>query len=152
MTNDLLALTESNRKHFKHAFILLPWFLKNCDTSLRTDKYLAEAAGFPRPYVERQVVGGFCLTYHSSRPETLAAIDSRDWDFIVLQEYSYGPTHYGDEPRTPASFMNAVRTLNARIQQNNAANGWDTRVVLYETWAREPGANPAGRPQPRRPR
>ncbi len=101
---------------------------------------LAEAAGFPRPYTQMELAGGKTLTDHCSRQETLDAIDSRGWHYIVLQEYDYGPTHYGTWPRTVEAFMEASRTLNTRIQNNNTANGWSTQVVFYETWAREPGA------------
>jgi hypothetical protein len=101
---------------------------------------LAQGAGFLVPRTQMEVWGGLTLTDHCSRQETLDAIDSRDWDYIILQEYDYGPTHYGTWPRTVEAFMEASRTLNARIQGNNAANGWSTQVVFFETWAREPGA------------
>lgn len=102
---------------------------------------LAESVGFARPFVNAQVEGGITLTGHTVRPETLGMMGSRNWDYIVLQEDDIGPTRHGSYPRRIEDFMNASRTLNTRVQNNNASFGWSTQVVFLETWAREPGAN-----------
>ncbi len=105
---------------------------------------LATDAGWATPNVQYVAPGGQSLGFHLTNPDTLNAIDAGNWDFVVLQEFSTGPT---DNAGDPAAFKSNATALYDRVKLGSP----DAQVVLYETWAREanhslyPGtfANPA---------
>jgi len=88
-------------------------------------KKLADEGGFANINVTIEAVGGQTLAYHLANR---AAVLSRAWDVVVLQEYSTRPLSIGDIP----AFRAAVRDITALLRTYNPA----VRVVLYETWAR----------------
>ena len=90
---------------------------------------IAVDAGKAKPEVQLEAVGGKSLGFHSSRKETLEAIDSGSWDFVVLQEYSVNPT---DNIGNPDVFKADATKLYDRIKQHSPK----AKVVMYETWAR----------------
>ncbi len=90
---------------------------------------IALSAGWPKPNVTNVSVGGQTLSYHSTSPDTLAAIDQGGWDFVVLQEYSTKAT---DNAGDPAGFKADATFLYNRVKASSP-QAW---IVLYETWAR----------------
>jgi len=76
--------------------------------------------------------GGKGLDYHLVQPATEAALSSKTWTWVVLQDYSIRPTHMGNV----AQFLHDGETFSERIAQKSPAAG----ILLYETWARPPGA------------
>ncbi len=77
--------------------------------------------------------GGASFATHTGNSATTDAINSRQWDFVILQNQSQRP---GFKPAdvTSGSLPNAVTLANA-ILTNNAA----TQIVYYVTWGRENG-------------
>jgi hypothetical protein len=75
-------------------------------------------------------VGGKSLAWHVRQPETLAAIASRSWDIIVLQDHSLVPSLPPEELLEKA--LPALHELAELIRNNSPT----TRIVLYETWGR----------------
>ncbi len=69
---------------------------------------------------------------HSSNPTSLNLINSRSWDFVILQEEAATPTI----PFAKNNFMlPGANTLSAVIQANDPA----TTVLMFETWASDVG-------------
>lgn len=60
---------------------------------------------------------------------TQAALQSERWDYLVLQEMSYGPI------TSPKSLSNSVRLLCEQSRQNGAV------PLLYATWAYQKGGD-----------
>lgn len=92
---------------------------------------LAVAAGWPEPEVEMSAVGGYTLSRHRELESTLAGIEVEGWDFVVLQEYSTGPT---DNAGNPTVFKLDATWFYDQFKINSP----EAMVVLYETWARHP--------------
>jgi hypothetical protein len=82
--------------------------------------------------------GGKDWSYHLAQPATAAALASKTWTWVVLQDYSTRPTHMGDI----AQFMKDGETFSDRIAKTSPAAG----ILLYETWARPPGSFYVGDP------
>jgi len=76
--------------------------------------------------------GGKGWDYHLAQPATEKALASKVWNWVVLQDYSARPTSAGNIPQ----FMQDGETFSQRIAVNSPKAG----IVLYETWARPPGA------------
>jgi len=74
---------------------------------------------------------GVTFGYHLAQPATAAALASKAWTWVVLQDYSTEPTRMGSVPQ----FMRDGVTFSARIARHSPHAG----IVLYETWARPPG-------------
>jgi hypothetical protein len=91
---------------------------------------LATDAGWATPNVQYVAPGGQSLGFHLTNPATLNAIDAGSWDFVVLQEFSTGPT---DSAGDPAAFKSNATALYDRVKLGSP----DAQVVLFETWARE---------------
>jgi hypothetical protein len=81
--------------------------------------------------VESFTAPGVDFGYHLARPATAAALASKAWTWVVLQDYSTQPTRMGNL----AKFMQDGVTFSNRIAQLSPRAG----IVLYETWARPPG-------------
>jgi len=76
--------------------------------------------------------GGKDWSYHLAQPVTAQALKSKVWTWVVLQDYSWRPTHAGNIPE----FLRDGETFSDRIAQNSPHAG----ILLYETWTRPPGA------------
>lgn len=102
-------------------------FIGNSFTSFHNlPKMVTELAkaGKQRPLNFVQVTPGGCtLEKHWKDGNALAAIQSRKWDFVVLQEQSQGPLLNKD------SMFDYGKKLNAEIEKNAA------KTILYMTWA-----------------
>jgi hypothetical protein len=75
--------------------------------------------------------GGKDWSYHLAQPATAAALDSKTWSWVVLQDFSTRPTQVGDV----AQFMQDGETFSGRIAVKSPGAG----ILLYETWARPAG-------------
>ena len=62
---------------------------------------IAVSAKHKEPFVFNAAVNGQSLQFHREHKPTLDAIDSGNWDYVVLQEYSTNPT---DNIGNPAQF------------------------------------------------
>lgn len=76
-------------------------------------------------------VSGKDWGFHLSNKETLQAVKSKRWDKVVLQDFSTRPTHIGDKK----AFFKDGAALSKLIWDNSP----QATVVLYRTWARQPG-------------
>jgi hypothetical protein len=74
---------------------------------------------------------GVTFGYHLAQPATAAALASKVWTWVVLQDYSTEPTRMGDV----SQFIRNGVTFSERIARHSPQAG----IVLYETWARPPG-------------
>ena len=90
---------------------------------------LATTAGFPTPHVEASAYGGYTLAQHRKTSSTVNGVAKGNWDFVVLQEYSTGPT---DNAGNPAGFKQDALWFYDKTKEKSP-KGW---VSLYETWAR----------------
>lgn len=91
---------------------------------------LATDAGWATPNVQYVAPGGQTLGFHTTNPDTVNAIGLGGWDYVVLQEYSTGPT---DNAGNPAAFKSNATSLYDQVKLSSPS----ANVVLYETWARE---------------
>jgi hypothetical protein len=82
--------------------------------------------------------GGMSWAWHLDQPATAQALASRPWSWVVLQDFSTRPTHVGNIP----DFLHDGETFSDRI----AATSPHAGIILYETWARPPGAFYSGKP------
>ena len=69
--------------------------------------------------------------FHLGNPATLAAMQAKAWDAVVLQDYSAKPTHLGNREQFQRNGENLFDLITKRLPH--------ARVVLYETWARAEG-------------
>ncbi len=73
--------------------------------------------------------GGTTMHQHfDGKAGEIVAIQSRKWDYVVLQGYSLDATTAAPHP---GEFLEYGRKLADVIRKNNPA----TKIVLYETWA-----------------
>ncbi|MBK1833004.1 SGNH/GDSL hydrolase family protein [Roseibacillus ishigakijimensis] len=77
-----------------------------------------------------RAVGGKDWRFHLESEETRLLIASRQWDWVVLQNYSTKPTRVGDRE----AFFREGKELAALIWKTSPQAG----IVLYQTWARSP--------------
>lgn len=73
--------------------------------------------------------GGQGFAYHLSKPATDSALESKPWQWVVLQDQSLNPTHAGKD-----DFLKTGQELAERIANLSPKS----KVVLYETWAYSP--------------
>lgn len=80
-----------------------------------------------------QTPGGMTFQGHATNPATYTAINSSDWDFVVLQAQS-------QEPSFPDTQVN-TQTLPYAQQMADSiyANNFCTDPLMYMTWGRENG-------------
>jgi hypothetical protein len=91
-------------------------------------------AGKQRPlHYERETPGGCTLEKHWKDGKALAKIQSRKWDFVVLQDHSTAALLKKD------SLFNHGRKFDAEIKKRGS------KTILYMTWALQntPGDQPA---------
>src|SRR6201999_4349769 len=81
---------------------------------------------------ESVTAGGKDWAWHLAQPATDKALASKPWTWVVLQDYSTRPTHLGHV----AEFIRDGEAFSEKIAQNSP----HAAIVLYETWARPPGA------------
>ena len=70
--------------------------------------------------------------FHLSNSTTYSTLKLKNWDLVVLQDYSTISTHLGDR----SQFFYYGTALYHKIM----AESKKTRIVLYETWARGKGS------------
>lgn len=77
--------------------------------------------------IRQEAPGGYTLKQHSQRIETLNAIKSEKWDFVILQEQ-------GGIQALPKSIADTVIYRYAQILTNHIrTNRHDTKIILYMT-------------------
>lgn len=95
---------------------------------------VAIAAGQPAPNSVNRSSDGQSLQWHltnnTSAINTAIAAD-KNWDYVVLQDFSTMPTHVGNLAQHLSSSLGLYQAVAARSP--------DVTPVLYETWARGPG-------------
>ena len=86
-----------------------------------------------KPAIEfdMHIVGGRTLVEHWNDGVALQKINSRDWDFVVLQEQSATPYYPGLQP----NFYNGCRLFAKAIREQGAI------PIFYLTWPREVDPN-----------
>ena len=108
-------------------------FIGNSYTSVNdlpgTLAALAKAGGHPiQPGMAAP--GGWTLAQHLNSAETLTALDSSKWDFVVLQEQSQIPSV---EPTRTQEMYPAARALVQKIHLAGA------QPIFFLTWAHRDG-------------
>ncbi len=90
-------------------------------------------AGIPNINVSVLGAGGASLTNHLTND---GPVFDQPWDVVVLQDYSTRPSNFGGGNGIAAgnipAFRASVEALRNRILQANP----NTKIYLYETWAR----------------
>ncbi|MBL4584576.1 MAG: FG-GAP repeat protein [Pseudomonadales bacterium] len=77
--------------------------------------------------------GGYKFEDHAGNSATLTAINSQQWDFVILQNQSQVP---GWRPGAVTTHsLPHAQTLAQAIQANNP----DSEIIYYVTWGRESG-------------
>jgi PKD domain len=84
-------------------------------------------------FVDTYNPGGYTFQMHSTDPNTLAKINSRPWDFVVLQEQSQRPSF--PPAQVAMDVYPYARQLDSLILLNNPC----TETVFYMTWGRKYG-------------
>jgi hypothetical protein len=93
---------------------------------------VASSAGYSLNCVP-QVAPGATLAQHAQSAATYAAIQSKTWDYVVLQPQS-------QETTMPMSMFNTNTFPIAKLLIDSArASSGCSRPILYQTWAREFG-------------
>ena len=85
---------------------------------------LAESSG-KTLHVESVTQGGKGFEWHFNNQETLATIGRANWDLVVLQDYSLGPT------KNREKMFEYGTALGDEVQKCGA------EIVFYMTWARQ---------------
>jgi dienelactone hydrolase len=93
---------------------------------------LAEAGGQGSPIVEMQAAGGKDYRFHCTNAATQAALRSRVWTHVVLQNYSTEPTHFVDGAHSISNHLKYGEELYRRVLSNSP----QAQVILEETWSR----------------
>lgn len=75
-------------------------------------------------HYEFDFAGGMRLSEHATSEKTLNLIQSKKWDYVVLQGHSKEPLIWFDD------FYDAVKTLSEEIRKNGST------PLLFMTWAR----------------
>lgn len=83
--------------------------------------------------VEYVAPGGSNLNFHATSGETLSAIGSRDWDAVVLQNFSQSPSH--PLAQVEKQTLPDVQALADAVSANHP----DTALYFYVTWGRRDG-------------
>jgi hypothetical protein len=92
-------------------------------------------AGGNRVRVTTRAVGGWWMSDHAASADTVDAIESKEWDYVILQEQSIVPA---SEPERINSMNPSMRALNRSIQKSGAS------AVVYLTWGRAGGFSEVG--------
>ncbi len=89
-------------------------------------------AGGKTVYVESSTFGGYTLQMHSQNATTLQKINSRNWDFVVLQEQSQIPSFI---PEREYLMYPYARYLDSIIHSNYECS----KTIFFLTWAHKNG-------------
>ena len=84
-------------------------------------------------FVDTYNPGGYTFQMHSTDANTLAKINSRLWDFVILQEQSQRPSF--PPAQVAMDVYPYARQLDSLILLNNPC----TETVFYMTWGRKYG-------------
>ena len=84
-------------------------------------------------HVERVTEGGKSMDWHSKQEKTYAAIRSRKWDYVILQELSNTPAQ--PDTKTETISLPFFRQLSDSIRKNAEC----TQIMLYMTWGYKNG-------------
>jgi hypothetical protein len=106
---------------------------------------IAIAGGHGKPQVQKTTRGGTNLKWHYqkrlhtiSNPKSLGPVaDDFQWDFVVLQEFSTGPTDVKishKQSGLPDVFLSYSQKLVHAVANHSP----EVKCVLYMTWARHP--------------
>jgi hypothetical protein len=93
---------------------------------------LAQAGGHGDPTTVMRAVGGMDYKFHAIDPTTLATINSQDWDYVILQNYSTEPTHLVDGTHS----ISDHHFYGTSLYDSVIASSPGARVILFETWSR----------------
>ncbi|MCF7849452.1 MAG: hypothetical protein K9M45_11435 [Kiritimatiellales bacterium] len=85
---------------------------------------LARAGSEENVYSVRCTGPGVPLGWHCESPETLAMVEEREWDMVVLQDRSGAPLE------TPDEMVRSAEFLAGKVRAH-----CDARIFLYMTWA-----------------
>ena len=94
---------------------------------------VATGAGQESPHVTVHAPGGQTLAGAVTNAELLKILE-RQFDVIILQEQSQIPAKADVDLRVRRSFLDACQWFSGHVHQHCP----NTRVVLYQTWARHP--------------
>jgi hypothetical protein len=94
---------------------------------------VAAGAGLESPHVTVHAPGGQTLAGAATNAELLKILE-RQFDVIILQEQSQIPAKAEVDLRVRRSFLDACQWFSGHVHQHYP----NTRVVLYQTWARHP--------------
>ena len=94
---------------------------------------LATASAGDELIFDANIPGGTTLQQHSTNAQTLAKINSKPWDYVVLQEQSQLPSF--PDSQVENSVYPYAAALNNQILANNAC----TETLFYMTWGRKNG-------------
>lgn len=83
-------------------------------------------------YTDFSAIDSYTLEKHSKLQQTIDKINSRKWDFVVLQEQSQRPIM---DTSTKAKVVESIDKLMKMIYTNNSS----TQVLLFMTWGRKYG-------------
>jgi hypothetical protein len=83
--------------------------------------------------VESYAPGGANFEGHLRDPRVRRAIESKTWDFVVLQEQSQRPSF--DEPQVAQEVIAPGLELDKLVRASHEG----TRTAFYETWGRKDG-------------
>jgi PKD repeat protein len=126
----VLAFSTANAQQ-KHAL-----FLGNSYTGVNNLPLLIKsvAISFGDTLVtEANTPGGYQLVQHTTNATTLTKINSRNWDFVILQEQSQKPSF------SPAQVATDVYPYAYQLNNTIKANHSCTETVFYMTWGRKNG-------------
>jgi hypothetical protein len=128
----LLLMLNVSAQHKKISVL----FIGNSYTSVNNLPLLVDSivtAGGDTMDWDVNAPGGYTLQLHSVDVTTLSKINSRAWDYVVLQEQSQLPSFHPDS-------VDSTTTPYALILSNAIrANDSCTQIVFYETWGRKYG-------------
>ena len=82
---------------------------------------------------DANIPGGTTFQQHSTNAQTLSKINSKAWDYVVLQEQSQLPSFPDSQVET--SVYPFATALNNQILANNSC----TETLFYMTWGRKNG-------------
>ena len=89
-------------------------------------------------YVEMSAPGGYEFERHFKYPETLTALSSREWDYIVLQESGWRVA------LPPVEAAIQVYPFADSLKKEIVRNNQDAQLVMYVTHGYEQGVNTMG--------
>jgi len=119
-------------------------FIGNSYTYGGPEKVIADHGGVPKLVEAIAISKGKSLTtlqlasggkawwFHLQQSRTEQALSAKNWDWVVLQDFSTEPTHVGK----PDEFFKSGETFYQRIRHHSPK----AKIVLYETWARPKGS------------